>query len=129
MAQSVIQFYTAGFFEELARRLNADEDWGRQMKGQHLRINCTASDRQKSFLISIEDGRVSTQEVTTEVPADFRLEGPYKTWVQLCKGEWEIDQLIQTGRIRLAGSMPDAMRLMGPLNLIVLTARSFPKEF
>jgi putative sterol carrier protein len=94
-----------------------------------MRIVCTAGDKKRSFLIAVSRGVVTTDEASPETPADYRFEGHYDTWVRLCKGEAEMDHLIQQGKIRLAGSMSDVMGLMGPLNRIVLTARSFPKEF
>lgn len=125
----MIQFYTQEFFREVATRLNADSEWSRTMVGHNMRIVCSAVDKKRSFLIAVKDGRVSTSEAGPETPADYRFEGRYETWMQLCKGEAEMDHLIQQGKIRLAGSMADVMGLMGPLNRIVLAARSFPKEF
>ncbi len=125
----MIQFYTKEFFEEIGRRLNADSEWAKTMKAQDMRMVCTASDKKRSFLIAVKGGTVSTAEATAETRADYRFEGRYETWVQLCKGEAEMDHLIQQGKIRLAGSMANVMSLMGPLNRIVLTARSFEKSF
>lgn len=125
----MIQFYTKDFFAEIARRLNADSEWSQTMAGHDMRMVCSAIDKKRSFLIAVQGGKVSTQEATAETPADYRFEGRYAAWVALCKGESEMDRLIQQGKIRLAGSMTDVMGLMGPLNRIVMTARSFPKEF
>ncbi len=123
------QFYTKEFFEEVAKRLNADSEWSKTMQGHDLRMVCTAVDKKRSFLIAVTAGHVATSEATVDTPAQYRFEGKYETWVRLCKGEAEMDRLIQQGKIRLAGSMADAMGLMGPLNRIVLAARSFPKDF
>lgn len=125
----MIQFYTREFFEEIGRRLNADPEWSKAMKGHDMRIVCSASDKKRSFLISVKGGVVATDEATAQTPADYRFEGRYAVWAQLCKGESEMDRLIQGGKIRLAGSMTDVMGLMGPLNRIVSAARSFPKGF
>lgn len=125
----MIQFYTKEFFAEVARRLNEDSEWTKTMEGHDMRMVCTASDRKRSFLIAVRAGKVSTAEASAETRADFRFEGRYDAWTQLCKGEVEMDRLIQQGKIRMAGSMPDAMGFMGPLNRIVLAARSFPKDF
>lgn len=125
----MIQFYTKEFFGEVARRLNADSEWSRSMADHNMRIVCSAVDKNRSFLIAVKKGTVSTSEAGPTTAADFRFEGKYAVWMQLCKGEAEMDHLIQQGKIRLAGSMSDVMGLMGPLNRIVLAARSFPKEF
>ncbi len=125
----MIQFYTLEFFGEIAKRLNADSEWSKTMAGHNMRIVCSAVDKKRSFLIAVKDGRVSTSDANASTAADYRFEGRYETWMALCKGEAEMDRLIQQGKIRLAGSMSDVMGLMGPLNRIVLTARSFPKQF
>ena len=125
----MIQFYTKEFFEEIARRLNADAEWGKSVAGKNFRLMCTASDKKRSFLIAVTSGKVVTSEAGPETRADYRFEGRYEAWMSLCKGEAEMDRLIQKGKIRVAGSMSDLMGFMGPLNKIVLTARSFPKEF
>ncbi len=125
----MIQFYTREFFDEIARRLNADSEWMRVMTGHDMRMVCSAPDKKRAFLIAVKGGKVTTSEATEKTPADYRFEGRYDVWVQLCKGESEMDRLIQQGKIRLAGRMADVMGLMGPLNRIVMTARSFDKTF
>ncbi len=125
----MIQFYTKEFFDELARRLTADAGWAARVKGLDLRIVCTALDKKRSFLLEVHHGTVTAAEATQATPADFRFEGRYETWVQLCKGEAEVDRLVESGKLRLAGSVPNAMGMMGPLNYMVIVARQFPKEF
>lgn len=128
-AHRMIQFYSLEFFQEIGRRLNADSMWAKTMKGHDMRLVCNASDKKRWFLIAVKDGVVTTAEAGPDTPADYRFEGRYAAWVQLCKGEAEMDHLIQQGKIRLAGSITDVMGLMGPLNRIVMAARSFPKDF
>ena len=125
----MIRFYTEAFFEELGRRLNEDETWRRTAHGVSLRIVCSAVDLRRAFLIDVRDGRVTTDVAGPDTAADFRFEGHYEDWMLLCKGEAELDRLVQVGKIRVAGSMPALMGLMGVLNRIVVVARSFPKEF
>ncbi len=120
---------TKEFFEELARRLNQDEGWLKWGTELNVRIVCSAVDIGRAFLIDVKAGEVRTSEVFDDMPAKFKLQGKYENWVKLCKGEAELEKLIQTGRIRLTGSMPDLMGMAGPLNRIVLVARSFPKTF
>lgn len=125
----MIQFYTKEFFEELARRLNTDAEWKQVMTGHDMRMICSALDKKRAFLIAVTGGKVSTSEATETTAADYRFEGRYDTWVRLCKGEAEMDRLIEKGKIRFAGRLPDVMGLMGPLNRIVMTARSFEKTY
>ncbi len=128
-AETMIHFYTKEFFGELARQLNADDEWVRGARDITLKIVCSAIDVKRSFLIDIKKGKVLTRGAPPNLKPDFKFEGTYETWMKLCKGEAEFDKLIQAGKIRFAGSMPVLMSMMGPLNRIVLTARRFPKEF
>lgn len=125
----MVRFYTEAFFAELGRRLNEDETWRRTAHGVRLRIVCSAVDLRRAFLIDIRDGRVTTDVAGPDTATDFRFEGRYEDWMHLCKGEAELDRLVQVGKMRVAGSMPALMGLMGVLNRIVVVARSFPKEF
>ncbi len=129
MESPTVQFYTKEFFEELARRLNEDADWAKWGGALTAKIQCTASDIKRSFLIDIKKGKVSTKEAKASTAATYKLEGKYGSWMALCKGEAEVQQLIMAGKIRFTGSMPDLMGLAGPLNRIVMVARSFPKTF
>ncbi len=125
----MVRFYTTEFFEELRRRLSADRKWLDGWAGQSLRLVCSAYDRNASVLIAIEDGRVRTEPASLATKATFRFEASYNSWVQLCEGEAEFEGLVRTGKIRVSGSMPDLLSLSGPLNYIVLTARSCPKTY
>ncbi len=129
MESPVVQFYTKEFFEELARHLNEDEDWARWGKTLNAKIMCSAVDLKRAFLIDIKKGKVTTKVAKPGAAATYKLEGKYETWTALCKGEAEIQQLIVAGKLRFTGSMPDLMGLAGPLNRIVMVARSFPKTF
>ncbi len=125
----MFRFYTPEFFEELGRRLSADRTWLDGLAGQSIRMVCSAYDRNASMLIAIKDGRVRTGPASPATDATFRFEGSYESWVRLCKGEAEFEGLVQAGKIRVCGPMPDLLSLSGPLNHIVLTARSCPKTF
>ena len=116
-------------WDELAARLSTDAEWGAKMKGRDLRLVCSATDKKRAFLLDIRSGNVTASEATMETPATFRFEGRYETWVRICKGEAAFDRMVQTGKMRVAGSMPELMGLFGPLNHMVLVARGIPKTF
>lgn len=125
----MVRFYTPEFFEELGRRLSADRNWIDGLAGRCIRMVCFAYDRDASVLIAIEDGRVRTEPASAGTCATFRFEGSYDSWVRLCEGKAEFEDLVQNAKIRVSGPMPDLLSLSGPLNHIVLTARSCPKTF
>lgn len=129
MAQALVEFYTLPFFEELAARLSADAQWGAQMKGRELRLVCSATDKRRAFLLEVRGGAVGVTNATPETAASFRFEAKYETWARICKGDAAFDKMVQTGKMRVAGPMPELMGLFGPLNHMILTARAIPKTF
>src|SRR5437870_1467103 len=128
-AASVVQYFTKAFFDEIASRLNADPEWGKKAAAITAKIVLTSTDRNASFLVDIQGGNVTVQQVAPDVPADFKFEGAYDAWMQLGKGERDFQGLVLGGKIRFRGSMPKVMALMGPLGRITQLAQQVPKEF
>src|SRR5213594_1993889 len=126
---SMVQYFTKAFFDELAGRLNVDAEWGKKAAAIVAKIVLTCTDRNASFLLDIQNGRVAVHDVAPDVPADFKFEGTYEAWTQLGKGEKDFQGLVLGGRIRFRGSMPKVMALMGPLSRITQIAQQIPREF
>ncbi len=125
----MVQYFTKEFFDELAGRLNADPEWGKKAAAIAAKIVLTCTDRNASFLVDIQGGRVAVHDVAPDVRADFKFEGTYEAWTQLGKGEKDFQGLVLGGKIRFRGSMPKVMALMGPLGRITQLAQQVPKEF
>jgi len=123
------QYFSKAFFDEVANRLHADPEWEKKATPVNAKIVLTCFDRQASFLLDIQGGKVAVTEVPPDIPADFKFEGNYDAWTQLGKGEKDFQSLVMAGKIRFRGSMPKIMALMGQLNRITLVAQQVPKEF
>jgi alkyl sulfatase BDS1-like metallo-beta-lactamase superfamily hydrolase len=123
------QYFTQAFFEEVASRLNADSEWSRKAGTISAKLVLTCLDRGASFLIDIVNGRVVSSPVPADMPADFKFEGNYDAWMQLGKGEKDLQSLVMGGRIRFRGSMPKVMALMSVLGRVTSVARDVPKDF
>ena len=128
-AASTVQYFTKAFFDEVASRLNLDPEWGKKAAAITAKIVLTCTDRNASFLVDIQGGKVAVHEVAPDIPADFKFEGAYDAWMQLGKGERDFQGLVLGGKIRFRGSMPKVMALMGPLGRITQLAQQVPKEF
>ena len=123
------QYFTQAFFEEVASRLNADSEWSKKAGTISAKLMLTCLDRGASFLIDIVNGRVVSSLVPVDMPADFKFEGDYEAWMQLGKGEKDLQSLVMGGRIRFRGSMPKIMALMSVLGRVTAVARDVPKDF
>jgi putative sterol carrier protein len=125
----MVQYFTKSFFEDVASRLNADPEWAKKTSAITAKIVLTCVDRNASFLLDIREGKVVSNEVPADVPADFKFEGTYDVWTQLGKGEKDFQSLVLGGKIRFRGSLPKIMALTSQLNRITQAAQQVPKEF
>lgn len=123
------RFFTEEFFAEMADRLNEDEEWMRKSGDLTTKVIATCTDRDFSILIDIAEGKVSTEVVAADAPADFKFEGEYEAWTKTGKGETDLQTLALTGKIRFKGSMSKIMAMMGQLNRLVAVLRDIPKEY
>src|SRR5438552_13738190 len=57
------QYFTAPFFEEVARRLNADPEWSKKAAAVSAKVVLTCVDRNASFLLDVVNGRVTSTPV------------------------------------------------------------------
>jgi putative sterol carrier protein len=123
------QYFSQAFFAEVASRLNSDSEWSKKAGTITAKLVLTCLDRGVSFLIDIANGRVVSSAVPVDAPADFKFEGNYDAWMQLGKGEKDLQSLVMGGRIRFRGSLPKIMALMSVLGRVTAVARDVPKDF
>ncbi|MFQ6013583.1 MAG: SCP2 sterol-binding domain-containing protein [Thermoplasmata archaeon] len=123
------KFFTEAYFQELADRLNGDDEWRRKAQGVTAKIVATANDREFSALLDIQDGEVTASKVDADTPADFKFEADYDVWKTTAQGEGDLTTLVMTGRMRFRGSMSKVMSMMTPLNRLTEVLRGLPKEF
>jgi len=123
------QYFTKSFFDEVASRLNADAEWAKKSSATTAKIVLTCFDRNVSFLLDIQGGKVAANQVSADAPADFKFECTYDVWTQLGKGEKDFQSLVLGGKIRFRGSLPKIMALTSQLNRITQVAQQVPKEF
>ncbi len=83
----MVQYFSKEFFDELANALNADPEWVKKAAPLTFKTVITITDRGKSYLLDVVAGRVAASETAPDVPADFKFDGPYDSWVILGKGE------------------------------------------
>src|SRR2546430_6156528 len=124
----MVQYFTKAFFDELAGRLNADAEWGKKAAAIVAKIVLTCTDRNASFLLDIQNGRVAVHDVAPDVPADFKFEGTYEAWTQLGKGEKDFQGLVLGGRNPFPGSLPKVIAPTRPLSPITQIAQHAPQE-
>ncbi|HYM40347.1 MAG TPA: SCP2 sterol-binding domain-containing protein [Thermoplasmata archaeon] len=123
------QYFSKEFFDALASALNTDAEWMKKASNSTFKTVITITDRSKSFFLDVVGGKVAVSESAPDMPADFKFEGPYESWVILGKGEKDFQSLVMTGKVKFRGSMPKVMGMMGQWNRLIKVAQELPKEF
>ncbi len=123
------KFFTEEYFQDLADRLNADDEWRKKAEGVSSKIVVTVSDRDFSELLDIQAGEVTASKGDADTLADFKFEADYDVWKGAAQGEGDLTTLVMTGRMRFRGSMSKIMGMMAPLNRLTEILRELPKDF
>lgn len=125
----MVQYFSKAFFDELANALNVDPEWTKKAAPLTFKTVITITDRGQSYLLDVVAGKVAASETAGDVPADFKFDGPYDSWVILGKGEKDFQSLVMSGKVKFRGSMPKVMGMMGQWNRLIKVAQQLPKEF
>lgn len=125
----MVQYFSKAFFGEIANRLNEDTEWAKNAGNLSVKLVLTCVDRGSSFLLDIQAGKITAVETAPDAPADFKFEGPYDAWVQLGRGEKDLQGLVLAGKMKFRGSLPRIMGMMGQLGRLTQMAQQIPKEF
>lgn len=123
-----MQYFSMEYFEELARRLNADGDWRKKAATLTAKITLTVTDRSQSFLIDIANGTVAAIPVKAEDPADFKFEGPWGIWTKIASGQTDFNTAVITGKMKFRGSLPKIMGIQPQMTRLTQVAKEIPAQ-
>ena len=121
-----MQYFSADWFEELARRLNADPDWAKKAGALTSKITLSVTDRGLSFQIDIAAGKVATRLVKAEDLADFKFEAPWEIWGKIAAGQTDFNTAVITGKMKFKGSLPKIMGIQPQMNRLTQIAKDIP---
>ena len=123
-----MQSFSQEYFEELARRLNADADWTNKAARLTTKITLTVTDRAASFQLDIANGAVTARKVATDDPAEFKFEGPYDVWAKIAAGTLDFQTAVLTGKMKFRGSLPKIMGIQPQMNRLTAVAKEIRAE-
>lgn len=123
-----MRYFSMEYFEELARRLNADGDWKKRAATLTAKITLTVTDRAQSFLIEISSGSVAAKSVPADAPADFKFEGPWEVWTKVASGQTDFNTAVITGRMKFRGSLPKIMGIQPQMTRLTQVAKEIPAD-
>ena len=121
-----MQYFSQEWFEELARRLNADPAWGKKAAALTTKITLTVTDRGLSHQIDIAAGKVATKAVKPEDLADFKFEAPWDLWGKVAAGQTDFNTAVITGKMKFKGSLPKIMGIQTQMNHLTKAAKDIP---
>ena len=123
-----MQYLSLEFFEELARRLNADGEWKKRAAALTAKITLTVADRGASFMVDIADGTVTAKAVRAEDPADFKFEGPYEVWQKIAEGTTDFNTAVITGKMKFRGSLAKIMGIQPQVTRLTQIAKGIAAQ-
>jgi len=123
-----VHYFSRDFFDELARRLNLDAEWGKKAAALTSKITLTVTDRGLSFMLDIASGRVAARAVTAEDPADFKFEAPYEVWGKIASGQSDFQTAVITGKMKFRGSLPKIMGIQPSISRLTAIAKEIRAE-
>jgi len=118
-----VQYFSQEFFDELARRLNADAEWKKKAATLTTKITLTVTDRGWSYMVGIAEGTVAAKPVKPDDPADFKFEGPFEIWQKIAAGQTDFNTAVLTGKMKFRGSLPRIMGIQPQMNLLTKAAK------
>jgi len=118
-----MQYFSEGFFHELARRLNADPDWGKKAAATTVKVTLTVTDRASSYMLEIANGVVTARKAAPEDPADFKFEAPYDIWGRIALGQTDFNTAVLTGKMKFKGSLPKIMAIQPQMTRLTQVAK------
>lgn len=122
-ARPPVPFFTKGFFDEVASRLNADPEWHTLAGKFSTRVVLTCVDRGASYLLEVADGYVVARDATPDTPADFRFEAERAAWVEIMRGQADYYPLVRAKRMKFRGSVLRLRLKMAPLDRMTFAAQ------
>ena len=123
-----MDYFSMEFFDELARRLNADSEWKKRAAALTAKITLTVTDRDQSVMLAITDGSVVAKQVKADEAADFKFEAPYEVWVHVAAGRTDFNTAVITGKMRFRGSLLRIMGLQPAMSRLTAIAKDIPAE-
>ena len=118
-----MRYFSPEFFDELARRLNGDAEWGKRAASLTAKITLTVTDRAWSYMVEITNGAVAARSVKPEDPADFKFEGPYEIWQKIAAGQTDFNTAVITGKMKFKGSLAKIMAIQPQMNRLTQVAK------
>ena len=118
-----MQYFSEEYFHELARRLNADPEWGKKAAATTLKVTLTVTDRASSCMLEIANGVVTARKAAPEDPADFKFEAPYDIWGRIALGQTDFNTAVLTGKMKFKGSLAKIMAIQPQMMRLTQVAK------
>jgi putative sterol carrier protein len=113
LKRNLTRFWSEEFFKEAGELLNREQDLTKVLTGMNTTILAECVDRNQAFLITVEDGKISSAEGHPEDKVEFRFAAPYDKWAKIARGEEKVQSEVVKGKIKFRGSMPKMLLYLG----------------
>lgn len=125
----MVEYFTEAYWDELASRLNEDEDFQQEASDLETSLKFVAEDKGRAFVMNVDNGKVNAEAVDEDAEAEFSFTGPYEAWVANHRDGTGLQRLIMTGKLSFDGSMPRIMSLQNQLGFVTDEAREIDADY
>lgn len=125
----MIPYASAEYFDALASALNDDAAFREKTAGVKAELLFVTKERPEGFLLKVDHGKASVQQVPATANAEFTFTADYPTWVSNHRDGLSLEKLIMTGKVKLKGSIPRIMTLKNQLGIIDQKAKTIPATY
>ena len=123
-----MQYFSDEYFKELEKRLTEDAKWQQDTKGIKTSIQLSATDRNETFTIRVDDGKTTVAKPDGG-PVEFLFDGTYETWTRVAKGEVDLQSAVLKGILRFRGSITKILYYKDRFVRVAEILRSIPVEY
>ena len=125
----MVQYASQEYFDALASALNADPAFQQKTANVKADLLFLTKERPDGFLLKVDHGKASVQNVPADAPADFTFTADLPTWISNHRDGVTLEKLIMTGKVKFKGSLPRIMTLKNQLTIIDQKAKTIPAEY
>lgn len=129
----MVKFCSLDFYKRVQELANKDEEFLRGARGFTATFVFKVTDRLAELppvFMRFEDGKIADVHLLKpEEKTDFRLEGEYKVWAKVGKGELDGATAVMARELQFFGSMGEIMKFGKAFRRLLALMTEVPVEY
>jgi putative sterol carrier protein len=123
------KFMSDEYVAQVQSALSQDPKWAESTKNFKTSVAFNVTDSGQHYLMSVENGATTFQNVPPGSPAEFSFDGTYDAWTKIARGEVDIQSAVLKGQLRFKGSLTRILMYKDRFIRVAEIMKDVPKEF